>query len=482
MASDAFLHVPDGWSVKPLLECTDDQIISYGIVQPGSHVEGGIPIVRVNNFADGGLDTTSVLRVAPSIEDKFSRTRLKGGEVLLTLVGSTGQSVIAPENLKGWNVPRAIAVIRADNSIGARWINICLQSHATKSFLDSRANTTVQKTLNLKDVREIPILIPPRKTKSFIESAISSIDDKIELNRQMNATLEAMAQALFKSWFVDFDPVIDNALAAGHPIPEPLHTRAEARRALGDKRKPLPEAIQKQFPSRFVFNEEMGWVPEGWDVTPFGSLIETTIGGDWGKEESDEKHDKRVVIIRGTDIPSVQSGQKGAAPSRWVEKKKFESRQLIDSDLVLEVSGGSPKQPTGRSVYVTDATLTLFGGAVVPASFCRKLRPKSKELGLYAAMHLNRIYALGKMWGYQNQSTGISNFQTKTFLEVEPVLLPVGSELLESFFELARPLVDRARSHDSEELAQVRDTLLPKLLSGQLRIPDAEKLIEEASA
>ncbi|WXG55240.1 MAG: hypothetical protein RNU03_00875 [Candidatus Sedimenticola sp. (ex Thyasira tokunagai)] len=74
---------------------------------------------------------------------------------------------------------------------------------------------------------------------------LGTLDDKIEFNRQMNATLESMAQALFKSWFVDFDPVIDNALAAGNPIPEPLHARSEVRKTLGDQRKPLPEAIQK---------------------------------------------------------------------------------------------------------------------------------------------------------------------------------------------------------------------------------------------
>ena len=99
-----------------------------------------------------------------------------------------------------------------------------------------------------------------------IAHILGTLDDKIELNRQMNATLEAMAQALFKSWFVDFDPVIDNALAAGNSIPEPLQAKAEVRAALGDQRKPLPEAIQKQFPSRFVFSEEMGWIPEGWEV------------------------------------------------------------------------------------------------------------------------------------------------------------------------------------------------------------------------
>ncbi|MCL5975390.1 MAG: hypothetical protein M1270_06150 [Gammaproteobacteria bacterium] len=75
----------------------------------------------------------------------------------------------------------------------------------------------------------------------------------------MNSTLEAMAQALFKSWFVDFDPVIDKALAAGNPIPKPLQARAEIRKTLGDQRKPIPDD-QQLLPNHFVHTDEMGWV------------------------------------------------------------------------------------------------------------------------------------------------------------------------------------------------------------------------------
>ena len=173
MASD--IQIPEGWSCKTLEECTIDGNVTYGIVQPGNHVEGGIPVIRVNNFQNGYLDLDGVLKVSPEVEAKYSRTRLKGGEVLLTLVGSTGQSIVAPKDLAGWNVPRAIAVIRADEETGADWINLCLQSHTTQHFLDSRANTTVQKTLNLKDVRQIPILQPPKQVKKFIESCVTSL-------------------------------------------------------------------------------------------------------------------------------------------------------------------------------------------------------------------------------------------------------------------------------------------------------------------
>ncbi len=84
------------------------------------------------------------------------------------------------------------------------------------------------------------------------------------------------------------------------------------------------------------------------------------------------------------------------------------------------------------------------------------------------------------MWGYQNQSTGISNFQTKNFLENEALVLPDQDSILEFFFHTVRPIVDKMMTHEKEHLATLRDTLLPKLLSGEMRIPDAEKLIQEA--
>lgn len=93
-------------------------------------------------------------------------------------------------------------------------------------------------------IKQFKYSLPPLPEQKAIAHILGTLDEKIELNRRMNETLEQMAHTLFKSWFVDFDPVIDKALAAGNPIPEPLQKRAEKRKALGDKRKPLPEDIQ----------------------------------------------------------------------------------------------------------------------------------------------------------------------------------------------------------------------------------------------
>src|SRR5437016_2348366 len=104
-------ELPDDWRYELLGDLVDDRGISYGIVQPGSESDKGVPIVRVNNIRNGHVDTSDVLRVDRNIEEKFKRSRLLGGEVLLTLVGTLGEVAIAPDTLRGWNVARAVGVI-----------------------------------------------------------------------------------------------------------------------------------------------------------------------------------------------------------------------------------------------------------------------------------------------------------------------------------------------------------------------------------
>ncbi|TOQ34128.1 restriction endonuclease subunit S [Vibrio parahaemolyticus] len=333
---------------------------------------------------------------------------------------------------------------------------------------------------NLGQLREHKLWLPSVSEQQKISSFLDCFDKKISLNNQINQTLEQMAQTLFKSWFVDFDPVIDNALDVGNPIPEVFETRVERRKAVRESAdfKPLPDDVRQLFPSEFE-EIELGWVPKGWSFTKFGDLLDKTIGGDWGKDVPDEKHTEQVKIIRGTDIPDLNAGGISSAPTRWVESKKLKTRKLEHADIVIEVSGGSPKQPTGRSLLITNDVLSRLGGVVEPASFCRRFKPVNEKVGLLASEHLKFIYAAGKMWEYQNQSTGIANFQTKFFLEAEYVMVP-NAEVLEHYFSFVMSWIEKRQSSTSIGLEKLRDTLLPKLISGELRLDSPE--VEQAKA
>lgn len=473
-----FFQIPNGWNVKPLVECTADQIISYGIVQPGSHVGDGVPILRVNNFSNNSLDASTVLKVAPEIEKKFSRTRLKGGEVLLTLVGSTGQSIVAPASLSGWNVARAVAVIRPAQDVGANWINICLQSSSTKNFLDSRANTTVQKTLNLQDVKQIPILIPPKDVKEFIESTITSLNCKIELNNQINTTLESMAQALFKSWFVDFDPVIDNAIACGNPIPDELSDRAERRRALkqnpNPQFQPLPTEIQQLFPSSFVLTEEMGWVPEGWELATLGKICELSGGqiqtGPFGSQlHASDYVDHGTPVVMPKDLQNRRINESTTAKINAENAARLSRHRMKIGDIVFSRRGDVEKH----------ALIGAHEENWICGTGCLLVRPGSEWVSpSYISFSLDQ--AVTKAWLTQHAvGATMPNLNTGILSEV-PVTLPANKIL--NFFEILVGTTEKqisANNAVAESLTKIRDELLPKLLSGQIQIPEAEALLND---
>ncbi|EJE48852.1 restriction endonuclease S subunit [Acidovorax sp. CF316] len=357
--------------------------------------------------------------------------------------------------LECWVTDNAIRANAKEGS-DARFAYYLLQ---TLNLNERRAGSG-QPLLNQSILSSIDVVVPPPEEQRAIAHIIGTLDDKIELNRRANETLEAAALALFKGWFVDFEPV---------------RAKLEGRWQPGQSLPGLPAHLYDLFPDRFV-ESELGEVPEGWEHIPFGSLLESTIGGDWGKDAPEDDHNQVVSIIRGTDFPDVSSGGIGKVPTRYTSAKKLASRQLQAGDIVLEISGGSPTQPTGRSIFISESTLERFSNAVVCASFCRRFQPKNRGLGALAFMHLQHLYAAGGTWKYQNQSTGIANFQTTRFLESEMVAMP-SAVLLNFFAAQAQSLLEKMSSNENLALVKLRDTLLPKVISGELRVHDAERIL-----
>ena len=303
--------------------------------------------------------------------------------------------------------------------------------------------------MSAQQLAEIPYPDINEAEQRAIAHILGTLDDKIDLNRRMNETLEEMAWALFKSWFVDFDPV---------------RAKMEGRWRPGESLPGLPAHLYDLFPDRLV-DSELGEIPEGWEVKALGALIADVIGGDWGKENADSTHSVPVSIVRGTDLPSLSAGGMGSVPLRYTTRKKAERRILKNGDIVIEVSGGSPTQPTGRSMLMTDHLLQRFPGMVVCASFCRRLRPLGWGESLLASRYLDYMYSIGRMWEYQLQSTGIANFQTGRFLNDEKVTWP-DHDLLAKYAGLEEQIVQLTTRNENIILAAQRDMLLPKLMSG----------------
>jgi len=313
-------------------------------------------------------------------------------------------------------------------------------------------------------IENLELPLPGMSTQRRIAHILGTLDDKIELNRRMNETLEAMAQALFKSWFVDFDPVIDKALAAGNPIPEPLQKRAEARKTLGDQRKLLPASIAQHFPDRFVFNEELGWVPEGWAVRALDSIIDL-IGGGTPKTSVEEFWGGDIPWFSVVDAPN---------PSDVfvIRTEKTITRQGLESSSAKLL-------PIGTTIISARGTVGKCAVLAEPMAMnqsCYGIRGKEGFADYYVYYTI-----LVRVAELQQREHG-SIFNTITRDTFKSILTAVSDpELVEHYDQLVINLMEKIAGscRQSRILATLRDTLLPKLLSGELRVPDAEKQIEE---
>lgn len=171
--------------------------LSYGIVQPGRHNPIGVPIIRVSDLESNVIDRSSPLRVSPEIEEKYSRTRLRGGEILVSIVGTIGRVVVVPTSFAGWNAARAIAVLRPRDLADSAWICYCLESPAAQRQMQLRKTDTVQATLNLRDLRRIEIPYPPTPERARIAGVLGALDDITNVNRALIRNLWSAVESAF---------------------------------------------------------------------------------------------------------------------------------------------------------------------------------------------------------------------------------------------------------------------------------------------
>lgn len=320
---------------------------------------------------------------------------------------------------------------------------------------------SAQPSLNRNHIALIPIKIPPPSEQKAIAHILGSLDDKIELNRQMNATLEAMAQALFKSWFVDFDPVIDNALAAGNPIPDELQSKAAARLALGDAHKPLPTDIQALFPNSFVLTEEMGWIPEGWEVGTIKHL--TSVKAGYAYKSADFTN-IGVPVIK---IKNINSNK---------------SVDVIDVDYVPDSIAQKTKDfwlKTGSLLMaMTGATVGKFGLLVCRDSEYYLLNQRVAKFNTTNSEKLWFVYCNLSLQQNIDFITNAAHGSAQPNISADtissmPCLLP-NNELINLFGQKSNSFFKKILDNKKQifNLESIRDTLLPKLLSGELRIPE----------
>lgn len=175
--------------------------IGYGIVQPGSNQKQGTPIIKVNNIISGLKSITNLDCTAEQISSKYERTKLRGGELIISVVGTIGKTAIVPKSFAGCNLVRATAMIDIPDLQIAKWVKYYLDSPKGQAYIHQNLNTTVQPTLTIKSLSEMPIPFYSDAQMQQIIAVLESLDDKIELNNKINENLQQQAQAIYQEWF-----------------------------------------------------------------------------------------------------------------------------------------------------------------------------------------------------------------------------------------------------------------------------------------
>ena len=310
-------------------------------------------------------------------------------------------------------------IIRANDKVSQKYLGYAMKAHQWE-VLQLDEGSTGQTELNRERLLdEIMISYPTSfALQETIVKTLEGIDRKLLVNEKVNDNLQQQAQALFKKWFID-----------------------------------NPDAAL-------------------WQEGTFSDLIEKTISGDWGKDKPSGNNTEMVYCIRGADIPEVRAGNKGKMPIRYILPKNFASKQLVNGDIVVEISGGSPTQSTGRAAAISSSLLARYDKGMVCTNFCKALKPIT-GYSMYVYHYWQYLYDRGVFFSYENGTTGIKNLDISGFIETEPIFI-APAELVKKFDTFCQSVFSKvyANGLESEQLALVRDTLLPKLMSGEIDVND----------
>ena len=450
----------NNWPTYPLEKCME-AIIDYRGKTPNK-TSSGVPLITAKIVKGGRILPVQEYIAESEYDTWMRRGHPQKGDILITTEAPLGE-VAQLDGRKVALAQRLITLRGKKGFLDNTFLKYLLQSHEVQHQIDGRASGTTVSGIKQSELRKVLLPIPDFPEQRAIAHILGSLDDKIELNRQMNETLEAMAQALFKSWFIDFDPVIDNALAAGNPIPEELQSRAALRESLGDTRKPLSDDLCNLFPSEFEFTEEMGWIPKGWEVRTLDDLVDL-IGG-------------------GTPKTSVAAYWNGNIP--WfsvVDAPNSSDVFVVDTEkhvTQLGVDKSSTKiLPVGTTIVSARGTVgkcALVGEPMAMNQSCYGVTGK-------AGISDSFVYYIvrEKVADLQRSGHG-SVFNTITRDTFKTIRVAfAGPTLTQKLEDRIKPSFDRilANCFHSDDLSSLRDLLLPKLLSGEIRIVDSEKLVK----
>ena len=425
------------WNEEPLSALAD---LSGGFAfKSADYAPVGRFILRTLNISDdGSINREDAVYLPEELCPQYSRFELRPEDTLFVMVGATLGKVgfVRQKDLPALLNQNMWLVRARPERADSRFVHYAFH-HAVKDSL-GWASGSARDFVRRDDYRNLKIPAPPLAEQRSIAHILGTLDDKIELNRQMNETLEAMARALFKSWFVDFEPV---------------RAKIEGRWQHGQSLPGLPAHLYNIFPDRLV-DSELGEIPEGWEVTSIYEVADVIYGAPFASVQFNTDG-VGTPLIRIRDLAREN-------PGVWTPEVHQKGYKVRPGDIVVGMDGEFRAYLWGGPDAWLNQRLCVF----VPKSW-----------GSAAFVRNSIIKPLAEIEATETATTVIhlGKSDIDRFMIVAPTAV-----VLNAFSQVCQPWYDRivATKREATILIGLRDALLTKLISGELRVPDTERFVE----
>jgi len=329
-------------------------------------------------------------------------------------------------------------IIKAKNENVTKYLYYYLNLINFRPFITGSA----QPKLTKDNLCSIPLSVHSPEDQKSISSVLSVIDDKIELNNKINNELEQMAKTLYDYWFVQFD---------------------------------FPDANDKPYKSSdgaMVFNDDLKCkIPKDWRAVSIESIISKSKNGDWG-EEKISLNLMKVYCVRGADINALNGQSANLEPPVRYIRRDHQERLLKPDDLMVEISGGSPTQSTGRIAHIGETIFSRFESPLVCSNFCKAISLKDKAHSYILKHYWNKLYESEVFFNFEGKTSGIKNLMFDRVIQDVYLAMPSDNDLVTQFHEICQRNDEliQTRLLENQKLAELRDWLLPMLMNGQVTI------------
>jgi len=406
--------------------------------------EVGIPVVMPTNIGDGGIATDGIARIDQSDAERLQQHKLQLDDIVFSRRGDVTKNALISSEEVGWLCGTGCLKVRLGEQTmaNATFISYYLRLPETKEWLVRHAVGATMPNLNTGILSSVPIRLPPLESQFEIAAILGTLDDRITLLRETNKTLESIAQAIFKSWFVDFDPV---------------RAKMEGRQPEG-----MDEETAVLFPDSFK-ESDFGLVPNNWHWGTLDDLCTLNPESWTAKKHPDtlnyvDLSNTKENIISGVSVLSFE-----AAPSRA-------RRVLRTGDSIV-----GTVRPGNKSYAFIGCNLENLTGSTGFAV----LRPKTLELAEFIYISVTREPIIEHLTHIADGGA-YPAVRPEVVAKVKTVL--PSDNALKKFHQIVSPLFESVANNQSrvEVLTSMRDALIPRLISGQIRIPEAQEQVENA--